>query len=382
MPKISVLNGIDRINEYEYLFSGARTGLITNPTGVNRQLVSTADILYGMGVLECMFSPEHGVRGNAQAGNHIDNYTDAKTSLPVYSLYGSRPHIPPEVMEKLDIVAFDIQDIGARYYTYMYTLSYAMEDCAAANKKMVVFDRINPLGGVKPQGNILDPDYSSFVGRYPLAARHNLTIGEYAGYINDTFGIGCDLAVIPISGWQRDIYYGDTDLFWVPPSPNIPTADTALCYIGTCLFEGTNLSEGRGTTYPFRAVGAPWLDGTKTAEEFNSLCLPGVKARECYFTPVFSKHAGECCCGVYLHISDARSFTPFNAGLLLLDIIRNTHSDFAFLPPYGENGKAFIDLLFGGDGLRKDGFNARAYIENTAQALNEYENKISRYYMY
>lgn len=382
MKKVSVLSGIDRIKEYSHLFYGARVGLITNPTGVNKNLASTADILHKMGVLCCMFSPEHGVRGNAQAGAHVDSYTDEKTCLPVYSLYGSVPHIPRDVLDTLDAVAFDIQDIGARYYTYMYTLSYAMEDCAAANKKMVVFDRVNPLGGNKAEGNILDSAFSSFVGRYPLAVRHNLTIGEYARYINARFGIGCDLEVIPLSGWSRDLYYDDTDLFWIPPSPNIPTSDTALCYIGTCLFEGTNLSEGRGTTYPFQAVGAPGLDGGKTADEFNSLCLPCVKARECYFTPTFSKHAGKVCGGVYLHITDKRVFSPFTAGLYLLEIIRNSFADFTFLPPYSQGGKAFIDLLFGTDIIRSDVFSAEQYLSATAPALADYEESIKEYYLY
>lgn len=382
MGKSSVLSGIDRIDEYSHLFNGARAGLITNPTGINKSLVSTADILHKMGVLSCMFSPEHGVRGNAQAGSHVDTYIDEKTSLPVYSLYGSVPHIPRDVLDTLDIVAFDIQDIGARYYTYMYTLSYAMEDCAAANKKMVVFDRINPLGGNKAEGNILDSAFSSFVGRYPLAVRHNLTIGEYARYINYRFGIGCDLEVIPLSGWTRDLFYDDTDLFWVPPSPNIPTSDTAFCYVGTCLFEGTNLSEGRGTTYPFHAVGAPNLDGGKIADEFNCLCLPGVKARECYFTPTFSKHSGKVCGGVYLHITDKREFSPFTAGLYLLDIIRKDFADFAFLPPYSQGGKAFIDLLFGTDVIRSDGFCAEQYLSVIAPALADYEQSIKEYYLY
>lgn len=382
MKKQVVLSGIDRIEEYSHLFADSRVGLITNPTGVNRELISTADILNSKGVLKCMFSPEHGVRGNAQAGSHVDTYTDEKTSLPVYSLYGSVPHIPSDVLDTIDIVAFDIQDIGARYYTYMYTLSYAMEDCRAANKKMVVFDRINPLSGSKAEGNILDSAFSSFVGRYPLAVRHNLTIGEYARYINDKFGIGCDLEVIPLYGWARDMYYDDTDLFWIPPSPNIPTSDTALCYIGTCLFEGTNLSEGRGTTYPFQAVGAPFINASKTADEFNSLGLSGVKARECYFTPTFSKHAGQVCGGVYLHITDKREFSPFTAGMYLLDIVRKNNPEFSFLPPYSEGGKAFIDLLFGTDVIRDDSFDVSEYLFLSANSLSEYEKDISNYYLY
>lgn len=370
--KKTVLNGIDRIHQYRHLFEEKRVGLITNPTGVNKNLVPTADILFDMGVLVCMFSPEHGVRGNAQAGKHIESYTDEKTGIPVYSLYGDKPHIPKEAMDSIDIVAFDIQDIGARYYTYMYTLSYAMEDCAAAEKTIVVFDRVNPVGGESPQGNILDPAFSSFVGRYPLAARHNLTIGEYALYINQTQNIGCDLEIIPLSGWSRSDHYDDTDLLWIPPSPNIPTADTALCYIGNCLFEGTNLSEGRGTTRPFECIGAPWLDGEKVAEQFNQMGLSGVKARGCWFTPVFSKHAGVPCGGVFFHITDKRAYRPFESALYMLDIIRRTHAEFAFTP--------FIDLLFGTDVIRREGFDTEKYLRSLS--LTQYGQDISKYYLY
>lgn len=372
--KKTVLNGIDRMGEYLHLLEGRRVGLITNPTGVNKSLVPTADILFNMGVLECMFSPEHGVRGNAQAGKHIESYTDQKTALPVYSLYGSEPHIPKAVFDTLDLVAFDIQDIGARYYTYMYTLSYAMEDCAAANKPLLVFDRINPVGGACPQGNILDPAFSSFVGRYPLAARHNLTIGEYARYINETQHIGCKLNIITLSGWTRDTYFTDTDLLWIPPSPNIPTVDTALCYVGTCLFEGTNLSEGRGTTRPFECMGAPWLDGEKTAEAFNEIGLSGVTARGCWFTPVFSKHAGESCGGVFLHITDKHSFRPFESALYLLDIIRRNNPEFCFT--------SFIDLLFGTDTIRSDAFCVHEYLKTVSPLLEVYEKEIKEYYLY
>lgn len=380
--KTAVLNGIDRIDRYKHLLEGRRVGLITNPTGVNKSLVPTADILFGMGVLACMFSPEHGVRGNVQAGKHIDSYTDPKTALPVYSLYGSEPHIPKGVLDTLDIVAFDIQDIGARYYTYMYTLSYAMEDCAAANKPLLVLDRINPVGGCAPQGNILDPAFSSFVGRYPLAARHNLTIGEYARCINETFHIGCDLNIIPLSGWTRDTFCDDTDLLWIPPSPNIPTLNTALCYLGTCLFEGTNLSEGRGTTRPFECIGAPWLDGEKTAAYFNEMGFKGVTARGCWFTPVFSKHAGDSCGGVFLHITDKRAFRPFESALYLLEIIRCRNSEFSFLPPHTESGKAFIDLLFGTDIIRSDSFKTDTYLKTVAPLVERHEKEIKEYYLY
>lgn len=378
----TVKNGIDRIDEYIHLFENKRIGLITNPTGINKNGVSTVDILHKIGCLECLFSPEHGVRGDTQAGGHIDNYTDKITGLPVYSLYGGRFNIPADVLARLDAVAFDIQDIGARYYTYMYTLSYAMEDCAAAGIPFIVLDRINPLGGAQAQGNILCSEFSSFVGRYPLATRHNFTMGEYAGYINSVFGIGCKLEVVPLEGWERNMLFPQCSLLWVPPSPNIPTFETALCYVGTCLFEGTNVSEGRGTTRPFECIGAPWLDGERVAREFNAGGHEGVIARGCYFTPTFSKYQGVSCGGVFLHITDHNSFRPFECGLYLLEIIRKTHPEFSFTPAWKEGEKSFIELLFGSDEILKNNFSASRYLGNQKPLLEEHMKTAREYYLY
>lgn len=380
MEKHTVLNGTDRFDEYKHLFQNGAVGLITNPTGINKALVSTADVLHSAGVLSCLLSPEHGVRGSLQAGEKVQNYVDQKTGIPVYSLYGNGHSIPREVMEKVDIIAFDIQDIGSRYYTYIHTLSYAMEDCAAYGKTMVVFDRVNPISGNAPEGNLLDKEFSSFVGRYPVATRHNLTVGEYASYINDTFGIGCKLVVIPLKNWKRETYFDQTDLIWVPPSPNMPSLNTALCYVGSCLFEGTNLSEGRGTANPFECIGAPWLDGEKIAAEFNGLSLDGVKLRQCYFTPTFSKYANTVCNGVYLHVTDRNGFRPFAAALYLLDIIRKSHSEFQFAPVY--NGKSFIDLLFGSDIIRSESFSTEEYLKECEIKMSEYRKSVQPFYLY
>ncbi len=382
MKKAIVLNGIDRIDEYFELLDGLKIGLITNPTGRNKDFKETADILAEKGLLCCLFSPEHGVRGGATAGAHISDCIDEKTGVPSYSLYGASLHIRDEVLKGLDAVAFDIQDVGARFYTYIYTLSYAMEDCAKAGKRFIVFDRINPVGGVCPQGSVLDRKFSSFVGRYSTATRHNLTVGEFARFINETEGIGCDLTVIPVKGWTREMFFDETDLVFIPPSPNIPTVECCFAYLATCLFEGTNISEGRGTAKPFEFIGAPWLDHEIIAEKMNALHLQGVKFRPCFFTPTTSKHANTECKGIQLHITDRKSFNPFESGLRLLNLIRNTHKEFEFIAPYSQNSHYFIDLLLGSDELRNQNFDVDKFLTAQKEKLKEYQEIIERYYLY
>lgn len=330
--KVNIKCGIDNIKSADNLLKGKRIGLITNPTGLDKSFRSTVDILNESYNLVCMFSPEHGVRGDLQAGDHVDSYIDSLTGLPVYSLYGETPHISEEIMNDIDVIVFDIQDVGARFYTFLYTLSYAMEDAKKYDKEVVVLDRINPLGG-KVEGTVLNMNFRSFVGRFPIATRYGLTIGEYANYINDKMKINCKLQVVKCEGYRRSLYYDDTDLEWVSPSPNIPTIDTAVCYIGTCIFEGTNISEGRGTTKPFQFVGAPFVKPREVIEILNSYNLPGVRFRETYFTPTFSKHQNKLCGGVQLHVYDRDSFMSFKTGLCLLYAIKKTSPEFEFLPP-------------------------------------------------
>ena len=379
--KQQVLNAIDRPELWIPALRGKRVGLITNPSGVSRELRLTSDILWSEGLLTCLFSPEHGVRGDLQAGDNVETYTDSRTGLPVHSLYGKgKRHIPTEVMEGLDAVAFDIQDVGARFYTYIYTLSFAMEDCAAAGKEMIVFDRLNPLGGYI-EGTLLEPEHASTIGRFPIATRFGMTVGEYARFINETQGIGCRLTVLPIAGWSRDTLFSETDLSWVAPSPNIPTTDANLCYIGTCLAEGTNLSEGRGTTKPFETVGAPWLDAEGVADFMNGLNLPGVRFRPCAFVPTFSKHQGELCRGVQLHIKNQREFRPFEAGLRLVEYIRRTHEEFAVRRP-NVNGLYFMDLLMGCSDFRSTSFDLEAFLQRQSLLLEKYRQDIRPYLLY
>ena len=327
-----------------------RIGLVTNPSAVDSRLRSTLDLLAPTGQLSALFGLEHGVRGHVQAGEKVATMVDEKTGLPVYSLYGETRKPTPEMLASVDCLVFDLQDVGCRFYTYLYSLLYLLEASASYQLPIIVLDRPNPLGGLTVSGNILEEEYVSFVG-YPLPTRYGLTIGELALYFNETRNINAPLTVVKMEGWHRDYYWPETGLSWIPPSPNIPTADTALVYPGTCLIEGTNLSEGRGTTRPFELIGAPWIDGDHLASELNSLTLGGVIFRPTYFTPSFSKHQGVLCSGVQVHVVDRTSFDPHVTIVSLLDTIIRNHEEFQFLTPPGQ--RYFFDLLAGTSRLRE-----------------------------
>jgi uncharacterized protein YbbC (DUF1343 family) len=346
--KIKVDNGIDNLEKYTRIFKGKRLGLITGPTGANKRLVSTIDILNEQYNLVALFSPEHGVRGDVQAGIKVEDYLDEATGIPVYSLYGDKKKITSEMLSNIDLLVFDIQDVGSRFYTFLYTLSYAMESCKENSKPIVVLDRINPLGGNIVQGNILEKGFESFVGKYSIPTRYGLTIGEFARYINSKYKINADLTVVPCTGWNRELYYDETDLVWINPSPNIPTIDSAFIYSGTCIFEGTNLSEGRGTTKPFEIIGAPFLNNKRLIEVMNSKNYDGVIFREVYFTPAFSKYAKELCRGIQIHVTDRKEVNPFHLALdILLEIKAMHNSEFEYIPPFTSGTKPFIDLISG-----------------------------------
>ncbi len=349
LPGVEVL-----IREQLHLLRGRRVGLITNQAGVDRLLRSTIDLLLEAGVqLVALFGPEHGVRGDAQAGVPVGDERDPRTGLPVYSLYGATKKPTAQMLRDVEVLVCDLQDAGCRYWTNLYTMAYAMEAAAEHGVGFVVLDRPNPIGGQWVEGNLLDPAYRSFVGGYPLVIRHGLTMGEAARYLAGELGVGKDPIVVPAKGWRRWQFFSDTGLPWVPPSPNSPTPDTLTLYPGTCLVEGTNLSEGRGTTRPFELIGAPWLDAHRLADQLNALNLPGVRFRPAYFTPTFSKHQGERCAGVQIHILDRRSLPAVEVGVHLLAAARAQDPQrFAWRPP-GGGGRPFIDLLAGGDGLRR-----------------------------
>jgi uncharacterized protein YbbC (DUF1343 family) len=346
VPGLEVLLGPQRA-----LLAGKRVGLITNPTGVNRALVSAVDLMAAATdfTLAALFGPEHGVRGDAQAGAVVADSTDVRTGLPAYSLYGATRKPTPAMLAGLDTLVFDIQDIGARFYTYPWTLALVMQAAREAGISVIVADRPNPIDGITVEGPVLDPAVASFVGAYPIPIRHGMTIGELAALMNTDFGIGCDLTVVKCANWRRTDDATMTGLPWIMPSPNMPTPDTALIYPGTCLIEGTNLSEGRGTTKPFELIGAPFVDANALAASLNQRALPGVNFRPTAFTPCFSKHQGELCHGVQVHVTDRASFAPVKTGIaLLLDIVRHHLMDFSFLP----GDPPFYDRLAGVSWLR------------------------------
>lgn len=275
-----------------HLIRGRRVGLITNHTGIavrpGNGVMSSIDLLYRHPEVElaALYSPEHGIRGDAEAGERVADGMDEETGLPVHSLYGDTRKPTPEMLAGVDVLLFDIQDIGARYYTYVWTMALAMEAAGENGIPFVVLDRPNPIGGALVQGNVLDPEFSTFVGLYPVPMRHGMTAGELARLLQGEFGIDVALTVAPVRGWYRGMLFEETALPWVAPSPNMPDLTSALHYPGTCLFEGTNLSVGRGTGRPFQQVGAPFLDGSELARSLNDRGLPGVRFEAVRFTPM------------------------------------------------------------------------------------------------
>ena len=347
LPGLDVLLGPKRA-----LLTGKRVGLITNPTGVTVKLESAIDLMARARdfKLAALFGPEHGVRGDAQAGAAVADRVDARTGLSAYSLYGTTRKPTPAMLTGLDVLVFDIQDIGARFYTYPWTLALVMQAAREAGIGVIVADRPNPIGGIKVEGPVLDPALASFVGAYTIPIRHGMTLGELALMMNTDFGIGCDLNVVKCTNWRRTDDSTQSGLPWVPPSPNMPTIDTAFIYPGTCLIEGTNLSEGRGTTKPFELIGAPFIDAPALADRLNKRNLPGANFRPAWFTPSFSKFQGQLCAGVQVHIADRAALAPVDAGIaILLDVARHHGKDFSFLP----GDPPFFDKLAGVSWLRE-----------------------------
>jgi uncharacterized protein YbbC (DUF1343 family) len=337
------------------LVRSRNVGLVTNPTGTDGHLTSSAELLArNPGIsLVALYGPEHGVRGDAQAGEYVPFYLDSKWNVPVFSLYGQSKKPPrgmlksideymrsfdtvdegkvpvPSMVEDLDVLIFDIQDVGTRVYTYIATMAYCMESCAENDVEFVVLDRPNPINGVDMEGPVLQyPEFRSFVGVYPIPVRHGMTVGELAQFFNERFfSKKARLTVIPMKGWKRTMWFEDTALPWIAPSPNMPTLETAIVYPGQVYLEGTNLSEGRGTTKPFELFGAPWVDGYELANSLNALDLPGAIFRESWFTPTFSKHQGELCGGAQIHVTDRIAFRPFATSLHIIKTVMEMYPD-------------------------------------------------------
>ena len=378
----TVFSGLDRLDAVSSLLRGRRVGLMTNQTAINRRFRSAVDLIHAQYHLTALFAVEHGIRGNVQAGLHYETRPDPETGVPVYAVYGSTHRLTPDMLDAFDVLVFDIQDVGARFYTYLYALSLAMEECAKAGKSVVVLDRVNPLGGEIVEGTVLDERFASYVGMYALPTRYGLTMGEYALWVKAHLRLsGLDLTVCPLAGWRRQDFLDDTDLPWVAPSPNCATLHAALCYIGSCVFEGTNVSEGRGTTLPFEYIGAPWIDAPALEKAMAARALPGLHFRAAYFTPTFSKYAGECCAGVQMHITSRREARAVEGALTLLDEIRAMYPD-RLTFTVNEFGAHFIDKLLGTDAYRLGEFDAQSLLAAHAPAREAFLKERKAFLLY
>lgn len=328
--------GIDGLlRDSVHIVRGRRVGLITNHTGQSwpgGAARSTIDQLAESGALDlvALFSPEHGIRGGAEAGEAVASEVDRRTGLPIHSLYGETRQPTPEMLADIDVLAFDIQDIGTRYYTYVWTMALAMRAAGGAGVEFLVLDRPNPIGGKVVQGNVLDPEYATFVGLYPVPMRHGLTAGELARMLVGEFGVEVELRVVPVEGWSRNEWYDETGLPFVPPSPNMPSLESATHYPGTCLFEGTNLSVGRGTDRAFQQIGAPWMDEQAIAGRLNALRLPGVRFEPVVFEPTSPgdrKFGGEQVRGIRFITTDRERYDPTRAAVAALIEVHRDHAD-------------------------------------------------------
>jgi uncharacterized protein YbbC (DUF1343 family) len=338
--------------------TGKRVGVVCNHASLDRGFAHIVDRLAAADdlTLSAIFGPQHGFRSDVQ-DNMIEtpHVKDPWRRVPIYSLYSETREPTAEMLSGIDVLVIDLQDVGARIYTYIYTMANCMRACARHGIPVIVCDRPNPIGGMDVEGACLVPGFESFVGQFPIPMRHGMTIGELARFFNDVFSIGAQLDVVSMEGWQRDLYADQTGLPWVMPSPNMPTLDTAIVYPGTVLFEGIMLSEGRGTTRPFELVGAPWIEAERFARDMNALGLAGVYFRPAVFEPTFQKHARQTCGGCQIHVTARHLFKPVLVGVALAGMFRRTNpSKFAWRqPPYEyEHDKMPIDILAGSDALR------------------------------
>lgn len=357
-----VLFGTDRVSEYKHLFVG-RVALLTSPSGRTSANMSTIDALKNCCDLQLLLAPEHGVRGDKAAGALFADEVDEESGLPVRSLYTkTSKRLSEETLALFDTLVYDIADVGCRYYTFLTTLRYCIEDCAAAGKRLVVLDRPNPLGD-RVEGGLLQQETASFVGGYPMPVCYGLTCGELADMMNQELGCNCDLQIVPCGGLTRSMTFRDWGHYWVMPSLGIPRFETALLYPGTCLIEGTNCSEGRGTADPFAIIGAPFIHAEAFSRAFNAMGCPGVEATPVYFSPTSSKHQGTLCGGIHLHITDEDRFKPVAMGVKLLDLLQKLYpDDFQFLSPVRTDGKPFISLLAGHRDFENPDWDADALI--------------------
>jgi uncharacterized protein YbbC (DUF1343 family) len=352
--------GIEKLCESRLdLIEGARVGLVCNQASVDHELRHSADLLRSTeGVrLTALFGPQHGIRGDVQ-DNMVEtaHALDAQTGLPVYSLYSETREPTERMLEELDVLVCDLQDVGCRIYTFVYTIANCMRAARRSGKRVVVCDRPNPLGGSALEGNVLEPGFESFVGQFPIPTRHGMTVCELSKMFNEHWGIGCELEVVEMDGWARELWFEDTDAPWVLPSPNMPTVETTKVFPGTVHLEGTQASEGRGTTRPFELVGAPYVEAFELARRLEGLDLPGVKFRPTGFMPTFQKHAGRPCGGVQIHVFEREEFLPVLTGVAVVKTLRDLYgAEFRWKePPYEYvYDKNPFDVIAGTDSLRE-----------------------------
>ncbi len=391
-PQPAVQTGLDRLSEYAQLFRHKRVGIITNHTAYTAGGEHIIDVFARMeGVtLTALFGPEHGIRGTAEAGAKVESERDPVQNLPIYSLYGETRKPTPDMLREVDVLVFDIQDIGARYYTYIYTMALAMEAAVENGIPFVVLDRPNPINGIEVEGNVLDTAFTSFVGLFPLPIRHGMTAGELARMFNKegwiAGGKSASLTVVPLRGWQRSMWYDATGLRFIQPSPNMPDLETAILYPGLCLIEGTNVSEGRGTHMPFKLIGAPWIDGKALSRALNQLHLPGIHFTDTTFTPKRipgmaerPKYQDQRCQGVRLRVTNREVFRPVLTGLHLLDQLHRLYPEtFRFR-------RKAIDRLAGTDHLRRtilSGGDIEALYQQWQRQAGEFDQFRKKYLLY
>ncbi len=384
--------GIERLCESDLgLIRGERVGLVCNQASVDHEFRHSADVLRSNeGVnLTALFGPQHGIRGDVQ-DNMVEtpHVLDKETGLPVYSLYSETREPTEEMLAGLDVLVCDLQDVGCRIYTFVYTIANCMRAAAKFGKRVVVCDRPNPINGVSVEGNVLETEFASFVGQYPIPTRHGMTAGELARMFNSHWGINCELEVVTMEGWSRDLWFDETDAPWVIPSPNMPTLDSATVFPGTVHLEGTQVSEGRGTTRPFELVGAPYIEAAEFERHLQAVGLPGVRFRASNFLPTFQKHAGAVCGGVQIHVTERQSFKPVITGVAVVKACFDLYGEsFRWKePPYEYVfDKNPFDVISGGDALRQSierGDSLEDIANSWAEGLSEFTSLRSEYLLY
>jgi len=346
---IRVKTGLDHLIEVKESLRDLEVGLVVNHTSLTGDFTHLIEVAKNYARKIVVFAPEHGLSGALPPGATYTNYFDEDYSVEVYSLYGETREPPQDIVSSLDCLIYDIQDIGVRCYTYISTLYYCIKSAGKTSTPIYVLDRPNPLTGSTIEGPLVKEEYISFIGIAPIPMRYGLTAGELAEYFNTKYSLGAEVQVYPLEGWKREMWFDETGLYWIPPSPNIPTLTTALIYVGSVLIEGTNLSEGRGTTKPFEYIGAPWIKPVDLAKKMNKLNLPGVFFRPVRFTPYTSKYSGKNCGGVHVCVVNRNTFKPIETILHLIKLIKNDYSEFEWIKRRGEY---FFDLLTGGNKVR------------------------------